>query len=74
VAVGIASREYMDRLTDVFGPRRLVPGSFIGVGTVRRGSILLHAVDSGVEPEYVVVLSVSSAPRSPQSAQKEAIP
>ena len=57
----IASRKYLDPLTRVFGARLLVPKSFIGVGNMSRGSILLRAVAAGVEVDYVIVSAMSPA-------------
>ncbi len=51
----IATRKYLDLLTEELGERLLVPVTFPGMGDMRRGSILLKAVRSGEELEYTTL-------------------
>jgi hypothetical protein len=48
----IATGKYVDTLLDVFGPRLLFPGTFVGRGDMSRGGLLLRAARSGEELEY----------------------
>jgi len=52
----IASGKYLDPLGAVFGERLLVPCSFVGRGDMRRGGLLLRAVDAGEELDYAIAL------------------
>ena len=49
----IASAKYVDVLTQVFGERLLFPGDFVGRGDMSRGGLLLRAVRSGEQLQYV---------------------
>ncbi len=51
----IATRKYLDVLTEELGERLYVPATFPGMGDMRRGSILLKAVRSGEELEYTTL-------------------
>jgi hypothetical protein len=48
----IATGKYVDLLWPVFGERLLFPHSFVGIGDMSRGSLMLKAAASGVELEY----------------------
>ena len=48
----IATGKYVDVLWPIFGDRFLFPSSFVGIGDMSRGSIMLKAATSGVELEY----------------------
>lgn len=48
----IATGKYVDLLLPVFGDRLLFPASFVGIGDMSRGSILLRAVREDEELEY----------------------
>jgi hypothetical protein len=49
----VATSKYLTPLGEVFGERLLVPRSFIGRGSLSRGSVLRRAIASGQELEYV---------------------
>jgi hypothetical protein len=51
----LASKKYVLILHEAFGERLVVPSAFIGCGDLRRGSMLLSAVDAGIELEYMPV-------------------
>ena len=48
----IATGKYVDLLWPVFGAQFAFPLSFVGIGDMSRGSIMLNAARSGVELEY----------------------
>ena len=50
----LATRKYLDVLVPLLGGRLLYPKVFVGCGDMRRGSLLLKAVDAGQELEYAV--------------------
>jgi hypothetical protein len=63
----IASPKYVEVLIDVFGNRLLFPIEFVGRGDMSRGGLLLRAVRSGQELEYVPVRgAVRHGPRPPR--------
>jgi hypothetical protein len=49
----LARGKYLDLLWSVFGDRLVAPEAFVGTGDMRRGALLLRAVDSGEELEYL---------------------
>lgn len=50
----IATRKYVELLLELLGERLLYPESFIGMGDMQRGALLLRAASSGSELPYVV--------------------
>ena len=48
----IATGKYVDILWPIFGQRLLFPRSFVGLGDMSRGSILLKAARAGQDLEY----------------------
>jgi hypothetical protein len=48
----LATGKYLDVLAPVLGERLLFPRVFVGMGDMRRGSILLRAAKRGEELEY----------------------
>ncbi len=48
----IATSKYVDPLSSVFGDRLCFPESFIGIGDMSRGAILLRSAAAGVELTY----------------------
>ena len=48
----IATGKYVDVLWPIFGQRLLFPISFVGIGDMSRGSLMLNAARSGEELEY----------------------
>jgi hypothetical protein len=52
----IASRKYVDLLTDVLGTRVLFPPDFVGRGDMSRGGLLLRCVNEQRELAYVPLL------------------
>lgn len=56
----IATKKYVEPLTETLGARLLFPSDFVGRGDMSRGGLLLRAVDAGVELAYRPVLG---APR-----------
>ena len=51
----IATGKYVDILWPIFGSRLLFPRSFVGLGDMSRGSIMLRAAQSGEELEYATL-------------------
>jgi hypothetical protein len=51
----LATRKYVDPLTEVLGDRLHAPRTFVGRGDMSRGSVLLKAVEAGVELEYASI-------------------
>lgn len=51
----IATGKYVDILWPVFGSKLLFPRSFVGLGDMSRGSIMLRAARSGQELEYATL-------------------
>lgn len=51
----VASNKYVVPLLEVFGERLLFPSSFLGLGDMSRGSLLLKAARAGRELEYQAV-------------------
>lgn len=51
----IATGKYVDTLMATFGDRLVFPSSFVGRGDMSRGGLLLRAVRSGEELEYMPV-------------------
>jgi hypothetical protein len=51
----LATGKYIDVLRPIFGDRLAAPRAFIGVGDMSRGGLMLQAVRSGIELDYVVV-------------------
>jgi hypothetical protein len=49
----LATRKYLEPLSEVLGERLRVPRAFIGLGDMRRGGMLLRAVAEGRELDYV---------------------
>lgn len=66
----IASPKYTRPLLDAFGARLLFPATFVGRGDMSRGGVLLRAVRSGQELDYIpvegAVLTGSRPPRLPR--------
>ena len=61
----LATDKYLDPLGVVFGDSISIPRVFVGMGNMKRGSILLNAVEAGQELEYVPA-------RPPRTAATEA--
>ena len=51
----VATGKYVDPLLQVFGPRLLFPGDFVGRGDMSRGGLMLRASRSGEELSYIPV-------------------
>ena len=51
----IATGKYVDVLWPIFGSRLLFPRSFVGLGDMSRGAIMLRAARSGEELEYATL-------------------
>jgi hypothetical protein len=51
----IASGKYVDLLLSIFGERLKFPSEFVGRGDMSRGGLMLRAVDSGRELNYISV-------------------
>ena len=51
----IATGKYVDVLWPIFGDRLLFPRSFVGIGDMSRGSMMLRAAASGEELEYATL-------------------
>jgi hypothetical protein len=49
----ISTPKYLQLLSGIFGERLHFPCSFVGMGDMQRGSVMLKAVEAGVELEYV---------------------
>ncbi len=49
----IATGKYVNLLGPIFGDRLLFPQSFMGLGDMSRGALMLAAARSGVELEYI---------------------
>ncbi|MDX1583536.1 MAG: hypothetical protein R3338_08050 [Thermoanaerobaculia bacterium] len=49
----VATGKYVDVLHPILRDRLKFPASFVGIGDMQRGSIMLNAARSGVELEYV---------------------
>lgn len=61
----IATDKYVSPLTPVFGPRLVFPPTFVGLGDMSRGSILLRAARDGIELEYIALVgAVRHRPRA----------
>ena len=65
----IATRKYLGILGDLLQDRLFYPARFLGVGDMSRGSMLLRAVKSGTELEY---LPVNSLPRDVRRSHRHA--
>jgi hypothetical protein len=65
----IATGKYLEMLLDAFGPRVCFPASFVGIGDMSRGAMMLRAAASGEELSYVPALG---AVRSRASASRSA--
>jgi hypothetical protein len=53
----IASGKYIDPLLEIFGANLLFPQSFVGRGDMSRGGLMLRSVETGIELDYVPVVS-----------------
>jgi hypothetical protein len=63
----VASQKYVEVLSAVFGLRLVFPSAFVGRGDMSRGGLLLRAVASGSELEYIPVIgAVRRGPRPPK--------
>jgi hypothetical protein len=63
----IASDKYVGALLAVFGERLTFPAAFVGRGDMSRGGLLLRAVRTEVELDYVAVAgAVRRGPRPPR--------
>ncbi len=63
----IATGKYTEVLLEVFGPRLLFPGDFVGRGDMSRGGLLLRAARSGDELSYLPVAGATlRGPRPPR--------
>lgn len=63
----IATGKYTGTLLEVFGPRLLFPGDFVGRGDMSRGGLLLRASRSGEELSYAPVAGATlHGPRPPR--------
>jgi hypothetical protein len=51
----VASGKYVDLLLNIFGERLKFPSEFVGRGDMSRGGLMLRAVDSGQELQYISV-------------------
>jgi len=51
----LATRKYVDPLTEALGDRLHAPRTFVGRGDMSRGSVLLKAAEAGVELAYAPV-------------------
>jgi len=51
----VASGKYVDLLLSIFGERLKFPSQFVGRGDMSRGGLMLRAVDSGQELEYISI-------------------
>jgi len=51
----IATGKYVDVLWPIFGDRLLFPLSFVGIGDMSRGALMLRAAASGEELEYATL-------------------
>lgn len=51
----VASGKYVDLLLEIFGERLRFPSEFVGRGDMSRGGLMLRAVDSGQELQYIAV-------------------
>ena len=60
----VATAKYTEPLLDVFGDRLFVPNDFVGLGDMKRGSLLLRAVREKKELAYATILSCSRSQRS----------
>jgi hypothetical protein len=56
----IATGKYVDVLHDCFGDRLLFPKEFIGRGDMSRGGLMLRAVASDAELEYVALAAAET--------------
>ena len=63
----IATAKYMEPLVEIFGERLLFPSEFAGRGDMSRGGLMLRAVLSGLELNYVpAVTGARHGPRPPK--------
>jgi hypothetical protein len=51
----IASGKYVDILLEIFGERLKFPALFVGRGDMSRGGLMLRAIDSGKELDYISI-------------------
>ena len=51
----IASKKYVDVLSDIFGDQLRFPIAFVGRGDMSRGGLLLRSANEGTELEYVPI-------------------
>lgn len=65
----IATGKYVDLLWPIFGERLLFPISFVGIGDMSRGSIMLKAAASDVELEYSTLEVERHRKRVPRYAE-----
>jgi hypothetical protein len=56
----IATNKYSDILVEAFGARLVFPRDFVGRGDMSRGGLLLRAVKSGAELDYVALSTIES--------------
>jgi len=66
----IATNKYVDLLLEQFGEKLLYPKEFVGRGDMSRGGLLLRAVESGQELEYLSI-SAAAARRGKRPAKLE---
>jgi len=67
----VATNKYVRPLTRVFGDHLLFPTSFVGIGDMSRGSILLRAARDGSELDYAPVEgAIRHGPRTPRLAPR----
>lgn len=63
----IATPRYLEPLAAVFGTRLLFPRAFVGRGDMSRGGLMLRAVESREELEYVTAIDAPRrGPRPPK--------
>jgi len=67
----VATNKYVRPLTRVFGDHLLFPPSFVGIGDMSRGSILLRAARDGNELAYAPVEgAIRHGPRTLRAAAR----
>jgi hypothetical protein len=59
----IATRKYLGILFDILGDRLFYPAAFVGLGDMSRGAMLLDAVRTGTELEYLPASKLPSEVR-----------
>jgi hypothetical protein len=65
----IASKKYVEILTEVFGDRLLFPREFVGRGDMSRGGLMLRAARARAELEYASVLGAELHGKRPQKLE-----